>query len=169
MERYSDKAIEIINELHKDRIDYESEYTPLIDCANQCSAYEDIGMTPEEVTAMQYREIMRVINMAPELEGVPLDRLRELAEADRDGRLVVRPYRIGETVYALLKDGAIFYPETNGWYISEEIVGAISHDGFYLGDPVDDVYTPDSEIGKTVFLTKKAAKAALEAMKDETR
>lgn len=98
-----------------------------------------------------------------------LDRLRELAEADRDGRLVVRPYRIGETVYALLKDGAIFYPETNGWYISEEIVGAISHDGFYLGDPVDDVYTPDSEIGKTVFLTKKAAKAALEAMKDETR
>ena len=81
----------------------------------------------------------------------------------------VRPYRIGETVYALLKDGAIFYPETNGWYISEEIVGAISHDGFYLGDPVDDVYTPDSEIGKTVFLTKKAAKAALEAMKDETR
>lgn len=85
------------------------------------------------------------------------------------GQVEARPYRIGETVHALLKDGAIFYPETNGWYISEEIVGAISHDGFYLGDPVDDVYTPDSEIGKTVFLTKKAAKAALEAMKDETR
>ena len=85
------------------------------------------------------------------------------------GQVEARPYRIGETVYALLKDGAIFYPETNGWYISEEIVGAISHDGFYLGDPVDDVYTPDSEIGKTVFLAKKAAKAALEAMKDETR
>lgn len=85
------------------------------------------------------------------------------------GQVEARPYRIGETVYALLKDGAIFYPETNGWYISEEIVGAISHDGFYLGDPVDDVYTPDSEIGKTVFLTKKTAKAALEAMKDETR
>ena len=79
----------------------------------------------------------------------------------------VRPYRIGETVYALLKDGAIFYPETNGWYISEEIVGPISHDGFYLGDPVDDVYTPDSEIGKTVFLTREEAKAALEAKKDE--
>lgn len=85
------------------------------------------------------------------------------------GQVEARPYRIGETVYVLLKDGAIFYPETNGWYISEEIIGAISHDGFYLGDPVDDVYTPDSEIGKTVFLTKKAAKAALEAMKDETR
>lgn len=75
----------------------------------------------------------------------------------------VRPYRIGETVYVLLQDGAIFYPETNGWYISEEIIEAISHDGFYLGDPVDDVYTPDSEIGKTVFLTREEAKAALEA------
>lgn len=79
----------------------------------------------------------------------------------------VRPYRIGETVYVLLQDGAIFYLETNGWYISEEIIEAISHDGFYLGDPVDDVYTPDSEIGKTVFLTREEAKAALEAKKDE--
>lgn len=79
----------------------------------------------------------------------------------------VRPYRIGETAYVLLQDGAIFYPETNGWYISEEIIEAISHDGFYLGDPADDVYTPDSEIGKTVFLTREEAKAALEAKKDE--
>ena len=74
---------------------------------------------------------------------------------------------IGETVYVLLKDGAIFYPETNGWYISEEIIEAISHDGFYLGDPVDDVYTPDSEIGKTVFLTREGAEKALEAMQNE--
>lgn len=81
----------------------------------------------------------------------------------------VRPYRIGETVYVLLQDGAIFYPETNGWYISKEVIGAISPDGFYLGDPVDDVYTPDSEIGKTVFLNREEAEAALEAMKDEPR
>ena len=131
------------------------------------AAYEDTGLTPQEVLSMKFEwcAMMDALNSI----GGGYTRLRELAEADRDGRLVVRPYRIGETVYALLKDGAIFYPETNGWYISEEIVGAISHDGFYLGDPVDDVYTPDSEIGKTVFLTKKAAKAALEAMKDETR
>ena len=78
----------------------------------------------------------------------------------------VRPYRIGETVYFLIQFGAIFYPETNGWYISKEVIGAISPDGFYLGDPVDDVYTPDSEIGKTVFLTSEEAKAALEAKRD---
>ena len=131
-------------------------------------AYKATGLTPEEVLPKDKAdEIALKLMRLADLESIcSYTRLRELAEADRDGRLVVRPYRIGETVYALLKDGAIFYPETNGWYISEEIVGAISHDGFYLGDPVDDVYTPDSEIGKTVFLTKKAAKAALEAMKD---
>ena len=83
-------------------------------------------------------------------------------EADRAGRLVVRPYSIGETVYVLLKDGAIFYPETNGWYISEEIIEAISHDGFYLGDPEDGIFEPNDEIGKTVFLTYEEAAQALE-------
>lgn len=41
MDRVSDNAIEIINELHTERLNYESEYLPLIDCANKCSAYED--------------------------------------------------------------------------------------------------------------------------------
>ena len=129
--------------------------------------YLDTELTPQEVLSMKFEwcAMMDALNSI----GGGYTRLRELAEADRDGRLAVRPYSIGETVYVLLKDGAIFYPETNGWYISEEIIEAISHDGFYLGDPVDDVYTPDSEIGKTVFLTREEAKAALEAKKDETR
>lgn len=29
MERYSDRAIEIINELHRERLNYQSEYLPL--------------------------------------------------------------------------------------------------------------------------------------------
>lgn len=144
------------------------------ECAHGCkweeaawerlAAYEDTGLTPQEVLSMKFEwcAMMDALNSI----GGGYTRLRELAEADRDGRLVVRPYSIGETVYVLLKDGAIFYPETNGWYISEEIIEAISHDGFYLGDPVDDVYTPDSEIGKTVFLTREGAEKALEAKRD---
>ena len=126
-------------------------------------AYEDTGLESEEVSTLvtDWSDLCTIVG-----ECGGLSRVRVLAEADKDGRLVVRPYSIGETVYVLLKDGAIFYPETNGWYISEEIIEAISHDGFYLGDPVDDVYTPDSEIGKTVFLTREEADRALEAMKD---
>ena len=46
MERYSDKAIEIVNDLHTERLDYASEYIPLIDAAQQLAAYEDTGLIP---------------------------------------------------------------------------------------------------------------------------
>ena len=49
MERLSDTAIEIINELHTERLDYYSEYIPLIDAANCRAAYEDTGLEPEEI------------------------------------------------------------------------------------------------------------------------
>ena len=102
----------------------------------------------------------RIVNQNTHIAALQLEIEKLRAQVE------VRPYRIGETVYVLLQDGAIFHPETNGWYISKEVIGAISPDGFYLGDPVDDVYTPDSEIGKTVFLTSEEAKAALEAKRD---
>ena len=49
MERLSDTAIEIINELHTERLDYYSEYIPLIDAANRLAAYEDTGLEPEDL------------------------------------------------------------------------------------------------------------------------
>lgn len=42
MERLSDRAIEIINELHTERLDYNSEYLPLIDAANKLNELENI-------------------------------------------------------------------------------------------------------------------------------
>ena len=49
MERLSDTAIEIINDLHTERLEYASEYIPLIDAANLLAAYEDTGLEPEEI------------------------------------------------------------------------------------------------------------------------
>ena len=131
------------------------------------AAYEDTGLTPERCAefARADEEGRYIVMRDAEQEGVT--RLRELAEADKDGRVVVRPYRLGAEVYVLLEDCAMFYPETNGWYIGEETIGAITPDGFYLGDPVDDCFTPDSEVGKTVFLTREKADEALEAMQNE--
>ena len=39
--------------------------------------------------------------------GVTLDRLRELAEADRDGRLVVLPCKVGDTVDRLFSHNEV--------------------------------------------------------------
>ena len=120
--------------------------------------YLDTGLTPEEID-MDHEAAETLRHLC---RNCDLDRLEKLAEADKADRLVVRPYSIGETVYVLLKDGAIFYPETNGWYISEEIIEAISHDGFYLGDPEEGIFEPNDEIGKTVFLTYEEAAQALD-------
>ena len=67
-----------------------------------------------------------------------LDRLRELAQADQEGRCVVLPCRIGDTVWTLL-------PECGRYFVREDrfSVSMFNH------------------IGKTVFLTKEEAKDAL--------
>lgn len=49
METFGECAKQIIDELHAERLDYESEYLPLVNCALQCIAYEDTGLTPERV------------------------------------------------------------------------------------------------------------------------
>lgn len=49
MERYSDRAIELLNELHTERLDYGSEYVPLIDAAERLAAYEDTELEPAEI------------------------------------------------------------------------------------------------------------------------
>lgn len=79
MERYSDKAIEIINELHTERLDYTSEYIPLIDAAQQLSAYEDTGLAPEEVQQMRW---------IPVEERVPEEKQRVIVRCERVGTSV---------------------------------------------------------------------------------
>lgn len=58
-------------------------------------AYEDTDLTPEEIdmdheAAEQLRQLCR---------GYDLGRLVNLAEADKDGRVVVLPCKVGDTVY----------------------------------------------------------------------
>ena len=58
------------------------------------AAYEDTGLTPEEIKAPFTEDTM--INLAAQAMGVEPSRLRELAEADKDGRCVVLPCKVGE-------------------------------------------------------------------------
>ena len=58
------------------------------------AAYEDTGLTPEKIKAPFTEDTM--INLAAQALGVEPSRLRELAEADKDGRLVMLPCKVGE-------------------------------------------------------------------------
>ena len=54
-------------------------------------AYEDTGLTPEEVNDAVVGSKLMAKSKLVSAFGVAAERLRELAEADKDGRLVVLP------------------------------------------------------------------------------
>ena len=95
-------------------------------------------------------------------EGVPIYRLCELAEADKKGRLVVLPCKVGDTVYSIehkhpLKiDDIVLH---RGWIEFQWVSYEISPETSEL---YDDGYFEDEDIGKTVFLTPEETQAALE-------
>ena len=149
---------------------YEEKYTEqewISVLQDRLAAYEDTELEPEEIdmdheAAEQLRQLC---------QGCDLDRLEKLAEADRAGRLVVLPCKVGDTLWVtsnpwtgkLLKkpldacvNGMKMY--SHGLYVN------------LLFDTRKINGTRDYEInhiGKTVFLTRKEAEKALEATKDD--
>ena len=112
MERLSDTAIEIINELHTERLDYSSEYIPLIYAANSLAAYESLM---ERWKLRSIEEADRIFQRVNALGGTDLmaqyraigsiDHLRDLVQAEQHGRLVVLPCG---TDVELVRDGYAF-------------------------------------------------------------
>lgn len=93
-----------------------------------------------------------------EQEGVA--RLRELAEADRDGRVVVLPCKVGQRVFALLDTDK---------HISEcevKQIGMGNKIGFIGLEPIGargrEYGISLNGFGKTVFRTREEAEKALE-------
>lgn len=150
----------------KCNVDMDCIDCPSFDClVERLAAYEDTGLTPESVEALKLSMMGKAISEIKEFDGLPIDRLRELAEADKDGRLVVPPCKVGDRLYevsgrktiSVYKVRAIRV-ELFGLFIKWDIVEGFvwqSLSGINAG-----------EIGKTVFLTREKAEAALEAMKD---
>ena len=108
------------------------------------AAFEDTGLMPAEVSALvkDWNDLCTIVG---ECGGI--DRLRELAEADKDGRLVVLPCKVGGTVYRLQ------YIEQTPW----RFVMGVAEIKFAL------IWL--EEFGKTVFLTREEAEKALEEAK----
>ena len=139
---------------------YHLTMTEVVQMADRLAAYEDTGLTPEEIKAPFTEDTM--INLEAQALGVEPSRLRELAEADKDGRLTVLPCKVGEKIYYI-----------NGKYIIQvEVVGyKVDETGAWLF--IGETYNPETNrayhcdleterIGKTVFLTREEAERATE-------
>ena len=108
-----------------------------------------------------------MINLAAQALGVEPRRLRELAEAEKDRRLVVLPCKVGDTVYMIER----IFDIDNG--VCDEICArkVIGHGGNNLNKlwligsgGIYNVYIFVSDFGKTVFLTREEAEKALQEM-----
>ena len=128
---------------------------------SRLAAYEDTGLTPEEFHAYWvFLEDMIGEQKASEA----LDRFRQLVKADRDGRLVVLPCKVGQRVFALLDTDK---------HISEcevKQIGMGNKIGFIGLEPIGargrEYGISLNGFGKTVFRTREEAENALGAMKD---
>ena len=111
--------------------------------------YEDTGLEPEEiervVDAYGGGHTLRT-ESAERLEivrEIKTDRLRELAKAEKDGRLEVLPCKVGDTVYQI--DAERVYESEVKWIIFD----------------CDDIAFDERAIGGSIFLTREDAEAAL--------
>lgn len=132
--------------------------------------YEDTELTPQEVLSMKFEwcAMMDALNSI----GGGYTRLRELAEADRAGRLVVLPCKVGDTLWVTGRDNVpremkLEAPDIRTVCTDEDnlCMSACNRkpDGFCAYRLRND----GADVGKTVFLTREEAEKALEAMKDD--
>ena len=114
-------------------------------------AYEDTERTPEEIdmdheAAEQLRHLCR---------DCDLGRLEELVKADKEGRTVVLPCKVGDTLYRVFAGEILEHKVGNMRYLA--IQGRWDIETYPFCSYVE------SSIGKTIFLTREEAEAALEA------
>jgi hypothetical protein len=135
------------------------------------AAYEDSECEPEEVLPKDKADeiAMKLMRLADLGRLCSYARLRELAEADKDERMVVLPVKpvltpILSSVLYIIEDGAIYEDA-----LYEAVVG-MSGSGktnVVYTTLSDQMIFEQADIGKTVFLTREEAEKALEAMREE--
>lgn len=119
--------------------------------------YEDSGCEPEEVLPKDKAdEIALNLMRLADLESLcSYDHLRELAEADKDGRVVVLPCKVGDTVW--------FKTYKNN---ARDCIGVQPHEvtrisaSIIVPGEIVDIGIPVDQIGVRVFLSETEAVAA---------
>lgn len=134
-------------------IDVEAVREHAMDFYWRLKAYEDTELDPAVCADYKTFEDEAIS------KGVPFKRIVALMEADKAGRLVVRPCKVGDTLFRVFAGEILEHKVSNMRYLAIQERWDIDTTPFcpYV----------ESSIGKTIFLTCEEAKKALEAKKDE--
>lgn len=118
-------------------------------------AYEDTGLTPEEVKMSKLEIEAGCVKAIARTYGIDINRLRKFAKADRDGRVVVLPCKVGDTVW--------FKTYKNN---ARDCIGVQPHEvtrisaSIIVPGEIVDIGIPVDQIGVRVFLSETEAVAA---------
>lgn len=105
MERLSKELTDIINE--QDFCFTPDEMRTVKRALGRLRSYEDTGLTPDEIERIldAYGRGMTIRTENTErlrlIKDIQTDRLKDIAKAEKDGRLVVLPCKVGDTVYVV--------------------------------------------------------------------
>ena len=119
---------------------------------NRLADYEDTGLEPEEIADAVIAAKMMAKSKIVSCFGVDADHIRELVQAEHDGRMVVLPCKVGDHVWADGREAIVV------WFFGYKTERYL-HAQFLDNAEYTDI--PFYEIGKTVFLTREEAEAAL--------
>ena len=132
---------------------FNADYSPrkiLEDILGRLAAYEDTGLEPEEVVQTKLALMGKVLAEIKEFEGIHADRMIELAQAEKDGRLVVLPCKVGDFVFDIA-DVTCYATQFLSFNISDGMIACRTVSS----------YPMVSDFGSRVFLTRQEAEAAL--------
>lgn len=121
------------------------------DFVDRLSDYESTGLSPAEVRSLlgEWNAAMSVLNSIGSY-----DRLRELAVADKEGRVVVQPCKRGDELWTFCN-----YPGKRVYSFTVSDVSTLNGRTVLNTQGLGTIRSED--IGKTVFLTREEAEKAL--------
>ena len=123
------------------------------DFVDRLAAYEDTGLSPEKVSWMK-----EVVEAAFDNDTSRIERAHNLHVADKEGRVVVLPCKVGDTVWRIVRDGEphITRDEVRDMYFADDMTPCVE----LVGGRVTFI----EKFGKTVFLSREEAEKALREM-----
>ncbi len=121
----------------------------LYEIANRLAEYEDTRLEPEKIVFLK-----NVVDDAFSDKPEFTEHIRELLRAEKDGRLVILPCKVGDTIYRCGDPIKKIYE----WQIAYV---EVYEDETVFVDDSDNTFV-EADIGKTVFLTREEAEKALE-------
>ena len=121
------------------------------------AAYEDTGMEPEDLKKA-FNETA-ILKLAAQALNTTPDHLRDLIKAEKNGRMVVLPCKVGDTLFDTYF-GDIREKEvvSVGFMLSKSVKHMTIHANNFRGAITE---IEMDRIGKDIFYTREAAEAAL--------